>query len=849
MATMIRLCLCFSIIVLHLVSRMAQSENYIIHMDSSSMPKLFSTKHNWYLSTLSSALENTHVTTNDNILNTASSKLIYTYTNVMNGFSANLSPNELEALKNSPGYISSTLDLQAKLHTTHSPQFLGLNPKIGAWPASKFGEDVIVGLVDSGLWLESESFKDEGMTEIPSRWKGQCESSIKCNNKLIGARLFNKGFTFAKYPNLVTFENSTRDTEGHGTHTSSIAVGSQVENASFFGFANGTAQGIASRARIAMYKAVWDGKAHSTDVLAAIDSAISDGVDVLSLSFGFGNISMYSDPIAIATFAAMEKGIFVSTSAGNSGPDRGTLNSAIPWVINVGASTLDREFRGTLALGNGVNIPGLSLYLGNFSAHQVPIVFMDSCDTLEKLANASGKIVVCSEDKNNVPLSFQVYNVHWSNAAAGVFISSTIDTSFFLRNGSAGIIINPGNGQIVKAYIKSNPNAKACMSFKTTTLATKPAPSVDVYSSRGPSSSCPFVLKPDITAPGTSILAAWPPNLPVAQFGSQNLSSNFNFLTGTSMACPHVAGVGALLRGAHPDWSPAAIRSAIMTTSDIFDNTKELIKDIADDYKPASPLALGSGHANPNKALDPGLVYDVGVQDYVNLLCAMSSTQQNISIITRSSTNNCSNPSLDLNYPSFIGFFSSNGSSNESRVAWEFQRTVTNVGEKQTIYSANVTPIKGFNVSVVPSKLVFKEKNEKLSYKLRIEGPMVEGFGYLTWTDMKHAVRSPIVQVQVWEAKEMCIVVSLIILDRTGPSLDGVGPLLPAKPLHLTQLPGIPFPHFMGNIFWKSVRSVMEKGFRKAISSVMENVSHRRLWKMFSRRLLIVLWKTFFGRL
>ena len=407
------------------------------------MPKLFSTKHNWYLSTLSSALENTHVTTNDNILNTASSKLIYTYTNVMNGFSANLSPNELEALKNSPGYISSTLDLQAKLHTTHSPQFLGLNPKIGAWPASKFGEDVIVGLVDSGLWLESESFKDEGMTEIPSRWKGQCESSIKCNNNLIGARLFNKGFTFAKYPNLVTFENSTRDTEGHGTHTSSIAVGSQVENASFFGFANGTAQGIASRARIAMYKAVWDGKAHSTDVLAAIDSAISDGVDVLSLSFGFGNISMYSDPIAIATFAAMEKGIFVSTSAGNSGPDRGTLNSAIPWVINVGASTLDREFRGTLALGNGVNIPGLSLYLGNFSTHQVPIVFMDSCDTLEKLANASGKIVVCSEDKNNVPLSFQVYNVHWSNAAAGVFISSTIDTSFFLRNGSAGIIINP----------------------------------------------------------------------------------------------------------------------------------------------------------------------------------------------------------------------------------------------------------------------------------------------------------------------------------------------------------------------------------------------------------------------
>ncbi|KAG5009016.1 hypothetical protein JHK87_017531 [Glycine soja] len=217
----------------------------------------------------------------------------------------------------------------------------------------------------------------------------------------------------------------------------------------------------------------------------------------------------------------------------------------------------------------------------------------------------------------------------WSNAAAGVFISSTNDTSFFLRNGSAGIIINPGNGEIVKAYIKSKSDAKASMSYKTTALGSKPASRADSYSSKGPSSSCPYVLKPDITVPGTSILAAWPPNLPVAQFGSQNLSSNFNFASGTSMACPHGAGV------AHPDWSPVAIRSAIMTTSDVFDNTKELVKDIATDYKPASPLALGAGHVNPNKALDPGLVYDVGVQDCVNLLCAMNSTQQNISIITR----------------------------------------------------------------------------------------------------------------------------------------------------------------------------------------------------------------------
>ncbi|TKY64145.1 Subtilisin protease SBT1.7 [Spatholobus suberectus] len=309
----------------------------------------------------------------------------------------------------------------------------------------------------------------------------------------------------------------------------------------------------------------------------------------------------------------------------------------------------------------------------------------------------------------------------------------------------ATIIINPRNGEIVKAYIKSNSDAKASVSFKITALGTKPAPSVDAYSSRGPSNSCPFVLKPDITAPGTSILAAWPQNVPVASLGLQTLFSNFNLLTGTSMACPHVAGVGALLRGAHPDWSPAAIRSAIMTTSYIFDNIKGLIKDIASVYKPASPLASGAGHINPNKALDPGLVYDVGVQDYVNLLCALNFTQQNITTITRSSSNNCSKPSLDLNYPSFIAFFMDNSFSNETMITREFQRTVTHVGEGQTIYVASVTRIKGFNVSVIPSKLVFKEKNEKLSYKLRIEGPKIEGFGYLTWTDVKHVVRSPIV--------------------------------------------------------------------------------------------------------
>lgn len=520
--------------------------------------------------------------------------------------------------------------------------------------------------------------------------------------------------------------------------------------------------GIASRARVAMYKALWEDGAYSSDIMAAIDSAISDGVDVLSLSFGSDDVPLYEDPVAIATFAAMEKGIFVSTSAGNEGPFLKTLHNGTPWVITVAAGTLDREFHGTLTLGNGVTITGLSLYPGNnFTSqhHHAPIVFMGMCDKLKELNKAKGKIVVC-EDLNGSSLSDQVSNVDLVEVVGAVFISNSSDSLFFLQNSFPSIIIDFTNGKIVKSYIRSTNSSasKASMSFKVTVYGTRPAPSVDSYSSRGPSSSVPNVLKPDITAPGTLILAAWPKKVPVAEFGPhKKLFSNFNLISGTSMACPHVAGVGALLKGAHPDWSPAAIRSAIMTTSDIFDNTMGLIKDTGKGYKTASPLALGAGHVNPNRAIDPGLVYDAGVQDYVNLLCGLNFTRENITAITRSSSNynNCSksNHSLDLNYPSFFAFFKYNDSSN-SRTAREFHRTVTNVGEGQTTYVASVTPIEGFRVSVSPNKLVFKEKNEKLKYKLTIiidgarrktNGKKKVAFGYLTWTDVKHVVRSPIV--------------------------------------------------------------------------------------------------------
>jgi subtilisin family serine protease len=320
-----------------------------------------------------------------------------------------------------------------------------------------------------------------------------------------------------------------------------------------------------------------------SDAIAAIDAAISDGVDVISMSFSSDNVPLYEDGIAIGSFAAMEKGIFVSASAGNDGPSVRTISNEMPWVTTVAAGTLDRKFHGNITLGNGISLTGIACYHGKFPATNFPIVFMGMCDNVKELIKVKSKIVVC-EVKNGTPdnLLKTAKNLYEAKVVGSVFITyvlQQVDEFMFLSFlPFPTIIINQKNGEIVKDFIKrtSYSSSIAKMSFKITSFDAKPAPSVDFYSSRGPSKSCPYVLKPDITGPGTSILAAWPTNIRVADFVSYN---KFNILSGTSMACPHIAGVAALLKGAHGDWSPAAIRSAIMTTSDIFDNTKEHIKD------------------------------------------------------------------------------------------------------------------------------------------------------------------------------------------------------------------------------------------------------------------------------
>ncbi|XP_055959540.1 subtilisin-like protease SBT1.9 isoform X2 [Mercurialis annua] len=681
------------------------------------------------------------------------SKHLYTYTHAIQGFSARLTVSELESLKKHPGYVSSSRERPLKLHTTHTSQFLGLSSASGAWPATNYGEDMIIGLVDTGVWPESESFNDAGLTPIPSRWKGKCVSGTQfnssfCNKKLIGARYYNKGL-LSKNPGVKLEMNSSRDTDGHGTHTASTAVGSFVKGASYFGYANGTSSGMAPRARVAIYKAIWRYGVAESDVLAAIDQAIEDGVDILSLSLAFqmDDIFLEDDTIAIATFAAMQKGIFVAASAGNDGSSDSTVVNGAPWLLTVGAGTIDREFGATLTLGSENQIKLTTLYPGNYSLSQRSLVFLDGCASVKEMKRVRNKIIVC---KDNLSTSGQVENAASAGVSGAVFITDIYVSEFYTRNSFPGAFVGLADGQKIVEYIHRSNDPKARLEFQKTNTGTKPAPMLDDYSSRGPYARCKYVIKPDLIAPGTLVLASWSSISSVAEVGKSQLFSRFNFASGTSMAAPHVAGVAALIKKAHPDWSPAAIRSALMTTANPLDNTHSPIKDIGSSHLPATPFAMGSGHVDPNKSLDPGLIYDATSKDYINLLCGMNYTAKQIKIITKS-TQSCKTKSLDLNYPSFVAYFSSN-LSETGRVVFEFRRTVTNVGEALSSYSAKVImPSSGIKVTVEPMKLEFKKKNEKLSYKVSLEGPKaMEDYvvhGSLSWVHDggKYVVRSPIV--------------------------------------------------------------------------------------------------------
>ncbi|CAL4954130.1 unnamed protein product [Urochloa decumbens] len=657
--------------------------------------------------------------------------MVHNYKHGFSGFAAMLTEDQAKQLAEFPEVISVKPSRSCRATTTRSWDFLGLNYQMPSdlLQKSRYGEDIIIGVVDSGIWPESRSFNDEGYGPVPSRWKGECVvgqgwNHSTCNRKIIGARFYSAGLDEEV---LKSDYMSPRGVNSHGTHTASTAAGSIVEAASFHGLAAGAARGGAPRARIAMYKVLWGSGTFATSagVLAAIDDAIHDGVDVLSLSLAHPNENSFG------ALHAVQKGITVVYAAGNDGPKPQTVENTAPWVITVAASKIDRSFPTVITLGNKQQIVGQSLYYqGKNSSRSsfTSLVNGDDCsvDALNG-TDLQGQTVYCSAPVSigaQSPVEVFQTALQLIKIAKGsglIFAQFTVDALDLTSDcqGIPCVLVDFDTGkQILKYGADASSPVVKIGPARSITGKEILAPKVASFSSRGPSTDYAEFIKPDIAAPGASILAA--------------KGDSYGFSSGTSMATPHVAGIIALLKALHPNWSPAALKSAIVTTASLTDEYDMPIMAEGLPRKIADPFDYGGGNIDPNKAADPGLIYDIGPSDYNYFLdCTIKKSVE---------CNATSVPGYLLNLPSI--------SVPNLRYPVTIPRTVTNVGEVDAVYHVAVHSPLGVKMDVEPSVLVFNATNKVHTFQVKLS-PMWKRqgdytFGSLTWYNDKSTVRIPI---------------------------------------------------------------------------------------------------------
>ncbi|XP_050387592.1 subtilisin-like protease SBT4.3 isoform X2 [Argentina anserina] len=489
--------------------------------------------------------------------------LLHSYKRSFNGFAAMLTEQEAQKLAEMDGVVSVFPSKQRMATTTKSWNFLDFPETV---KRSALERDIIVGVIDSGIWPESDSFSDVGFGPPPKSWKGKCKGNgdFTCNNKIIGARYYRASGSFTG-----DFQ-SPRDSQGHGTHTASTAAGNIVSKASYNGLGFGTARGGVPSAHIAVYKVCWgsDVTCEDADILAAMDDAIADGVDVLSISIGSNiPVDYLKDPWAISTFHATKEGILCSMSAGNEGPKEKTVTNFAPWQLSVAATTINRQFITKVQLGNGKTYEGLLPNTFDLKGKFLPLIYggdapnNQSFETISRFCCEGcldkdfikGKIVLCDG-----PLAGAGNGAQLGGAAGVILTGSKLDDEVLGPPLVPASFVGLEENSNIYKYINSTRNPTATI-WKSEETNDALAPYVPGYSSRGPNPLNPNILKPDIAAPGTYILAAYTPTV----VGSRG---RFYLDTGTSMACPHVTAVAAYVKSFHPKWSPAAIRSALMTT-------------------------------------------------------------------------------------------------------------------------------------------------------------------------------------------------------------------------------------------------------------------------------------------
>ena len=718
--------------------------------------------------------------------------LISQFDTVFNGFTVRLTPAQAAALSLNANVVGVAEDQLVSPATITTPIFLGLTAPGGLWSQTDAsgvlvkGENMILGDVDLGIWPESPSYFDHtdgsgapvasGGTLAygppPATWSGTCVNgdafvaANACNNKLIGARYYDSNLLASGAVLDWTAFNSPRDDlggatglGGHGDHTASTAAGNEKVTVVLNGITMGQASGMAPRARIAAYKVCFtyvSGAANknscsTADSMAAIDQAVKDGVNAINFSIS-GSTGTTNDMVEQAFYRATLAGVFVAAAAGNSGPTD-TVNHPSPWLTTVAAATHDRIIEGDVTLGSGAKYTGASLNTSALAASPLiraedagvgggnaSLCFTPADFSLTPVAGqvaldpakVSGKVVICTRGTSpRVSKSLAVLN------AGGV--------GMVLMDNGAGLVsevhsvptvhVTAADGAAIKAYAVAGGSPTAAES--SFYFGHQPAPTIASFSGRGPNMADPNVLKPDLAAPGVGVIASVTPGYTQDQrnqlaAGTLAAGPAWASYDGTSMATPHVLGVSLLLKQAHPTWTPSAIKSALMTTA--FDTLDDGLPGMENGKLPWSQ---GAGFISPNKAIDPGLVYDMGKADYVRYQCL---TQKTLVSAADCTTFGTLDQTYNLNLPS-ITLGAMVGPTT-------VKRAVTNVGTSPAVYTATATLGGGFNVAVSPPSLSLapgQVGNFTVTVTPGASTPKFTWeYGSLVWSDGAHNVRSPL---------------------------------------------------------------------------------------------------------
>jgi len=549
----------------------------------------------------------------------------FTYQYAVNGLAVVLTPAEAAEVAKDPAVVHIALDEERELHTDAGPQWSNADALWNAveelgLPEDYKGEGVVIGTIDTGIHPGSPSFAetgDDGYTHTNPLGEGnylgvcdpantdQYDPDFPCNGKLIGA-----------YGFLSAADRSALDEDGHGSHTASTSGGNVVHDVTPTA-PEGTdpptfdVSGVAPHANVISYR----GCCTTAGLTASIDQAIADGVDVINYSIGSSSPSdLWNDFDSIGFLNARAAGIFVATSNGNDGPGFATTGSPAdaPWLTSVGASTHNRHMVNTLgdltsSAGDLPDLVGKSL-TGPLPATEIvdaASVGDPQCTTTTgHEAEFTDKIVVCARGGNGRVEKSE--NVAAQGAVGFVLTNDEPNGASLLGDAFAvpGLAVSYADGETLRAWLAEGTGHTGTVSGTDFVIDDERGDVMASFSSRGPNRAVDTVV-PSITAPGVDILAAYG----VADGAYDHVE--YGVISGTSMSSPHVAGAGALLSQARPDWTPAQQQSALMTTA------RTTVRDF--DGSPATPYEQGSGHMDIGAAVRAALLFD---ETHANYLAA-----------------------------------------------------------------------------------------------------------------------------------------------------------------------------------------------------------------------------------